>query len=107
MIERICFGYSSSVSEMEDLRQDALLNLWESMPSFKKQCSMKTWIYRITLNTCVSAMRKSYRKASTVELSELYDKAETDTGNEVLIAELHEAIGKLSPIDKAIMLLWL
>lgn len=107
MIERICFGYSNSVCEMEDLRQDALLNLWESMPTFKQQCSMKTWIYRLTLNTCVSAMRKSNRKPSTVELSQLYDKADTDSGHETLLEELHEAIGELNPIDKAIMLLWL
>lgn len=107
MIERICFGYSSSVAEMEDLCQDALLNLWESMPAFRQQCSMKTWVYRLTLNTCVSSLRKSSRKVTTVELSRLYDRADTDSEHESLLADLHEAIGELNPIDKAIMLLWL
>lgn len=105
LIDRICFGYSRSQEDMEDLRQDALLNLWESMSAFKGQCSMKTWVYRLTLNSCVSALRKSYRRPSTVPLTELCDVIEDN--QPLKLSELHEAISQLNPIDKAIVLLWL
>lgn len=105
LIDRICFGYAKTQGDLEDLRQDALLNLWESMEAFKGQCSMKTWVYRLTLNSCVSSVRKSSRRPTTVELTDLYDMVEENQRS--LLSELHEAISQLNPIDKAIVLLWL
>lgn len=106
LIDRICFGYADSCEEMEDLRQDALLNLWESMDKYRGDCSMKSWVYRITLNTCVSTVRKRSHRPKTIALTGLYDIL-ADDGSKDLLAELHEAISKLSPIDKAIIMLWL
>lgn len=105
LIDRICFGYANTKEDMEDLRQDALLNLWESMAEFRGQCSMKTWVYRLTLNSCVSSLRKSYRRPATVELTDLCNITEDDQRQQ--LSELHEAISQLNPIDKAIVLLWL
>lgn len=107
LIDRICFGYAKSTADLEDLRQDALLYLWESMPAFKGNCSMKTWVYRITLNSCVSSIRKSRNKISLVQLNELYDTVDYDEEEKEVIKDLHEAIGMLNALDKAIILLWL
>ncbi|MDE7402048.1 MAG: RNA polymerase sigma factor [Muribaculaceae bacterium] len=107
LIDRICFGYANSLYDLDDLKQDAMLNLWESMNLFKGDCSMKTWVYRITLNTCVSSLRKRYRSISTVELTSLYDTVDYDVERKQVITDLHEAIATLNPIDKAIVLLWL
>lgn len=107
MIDRICFGYSRSVVEMEDLRQDVLLNLWESMHKFKGECAMKSWVYRLTLNVCVSTLRKRYRSVATDGISDIVDLADCDDENKERLAALHEAIGRLNPIDKAVVVLWL
>lgn len=107
LIERICFGYASSIDELDDLKQDALLNLWESMPKYRGRCSMKTWVYRLTLNTCVTTIRKNCRRVNTVSLSELYDTIECDDERKATIAEIHDYIACLNPIDKAVMMLWL
>lgn len=106
LIDRICFGYADSVQSLEDLRQDAMLNLWESLPAYRGDCSLKSWVYRVTLNSCVTALRKSYRRVKTVQLSALYDVIENDD-NKALLEELHAAIAELNPIDKAIVMLWL
>ena len=105
LIDRICFGYARCKEDMDDLRQDAMLNLWESMSVFKDQCSMKTWVYRLTLNSCVSSLRKSYRSPVTVQMTEFCDVIEEDQHQQ--LSELHEAISQLNPIDKAIVMLWL
>lgn len=68
---------------------------------------MKTWIYRLTLNVCVSSLRRSYRRVATVQLTELYDIADCEPGRKEVFSELHQAIGRLNPLDKAIMVLWL
>lgn len=107
LIERICFGYASTVAELEDLKQDTLLNLWESMPKYRGNCSMKTWVFRITLNTCVTTIRKNNRRVNTVSLTELYDSIDGDDERKSTVAEIHECIARLNPIDKAVMMLWL
>ncbi len=107
LIDRICFGYSRTKADFDDLKQDVLMNLWESMPRFKGDCSMKTWVYRLTLNVCVSSLRKSYMRVTAVQLTELYDIVDNDPDRKETLAELHEAIGSLNPLDKAIMILWL
>ncbi len=107
LIERICFGYAGSISELNDLKQDALINLWQSMPKFRGTCSLKSWIYRITLNSCVTSLRKKQRQIPTTQLTQLYDTITCDDSNRELLADLHEAISRLGPIDKAIVTLWL
>lgn len=106
LIERICFGYAKSLQEMEDLRQDSLINLWESMDNYRGSCSMKTWVYRITLNTCVSSFRKRQRQINTVRLTELFDTIDNND-DKYILTELHTAISGLNPIDKAVVMLWL
>ncbi len=107
LIDRLCFGYARTASDFDDLRQDVLMNLWLSMPKFQGDCSMKSWVYRLTLNVCVSSLRKSYRRIHTVELTELYDMVDGGAEQKETLSELHEAISCLNPLDKAIMILWL
>lgn len=107
LIDRICFGYSRTKADFDDLRQDVLMNLWESMPRFHGNCSMKSWVYRLTLNVCVSSLRQAYRRVHTVALSELLEIVDYDTEQKERFAELHEAVSRLNPLDKAVMILWL
>lgn len=107
LIERICFGYAGSLLELEDLKQEALLNIWISIPKYRGDCALKTWIYRITLNSCVTALRKSYRRIDTTQLNELYEAIDCDEENKKLLYELHEMISQLNPIDKSAIMLWL
>lgn len=107
MIKRICFGYAKTAEDLEDLYQDVLVNLWQSMPRFRGDASMKTWIYRIALNTCVSNLRirsKAVKGALVTDIVDVVDESEQER---VDIKELHECITTLGPIDKAIMMLWL
>ncbi|MDE6669926.1 MAG: RNA polymerase sigma factor [Muribaculaceae bacterium] len=107
LIDRLCFAYARSAVEFEDLRQDTLINLWKAMPTFRHQSSEHTWIYRITLNTCVSALRLRSRQAPTTSLQSLYDVIDEPDDKASVIQQLHEAISTLSPLDKSIMLMWL
>ena len=52
-------------------------------------------------------MRKSYLRVSAVSLNELYDIVDYDPDQKEMLAELHDAVGCLNPLDKAIMILWL
>ena len=107
MIMRICFGYSRTAAELADLHQDALINIWQGLPGFKGDSSLKTWIYRVTLNTCVSTVRSERRRVTQTALDDFYNLVDEDADRRRLVSEMHDCISKLTPVDKAIMLLWL
>lgn len=109
LISSICFSYSGSTAEFEDLRQDALINIWRGLPSFKEESSSRTWIYRVVLNSCVSTIRKQVRHTKGAQsLEALYGMIVDESPDDrERIETLHRLIGKLNAKDKAIILLWL
>lgn len=107
MITRICFGYSRTAEEVADLRQDSLLNIWHGLARYRGDSSMKTWVYRVTLNTCVSRLRNRQKELNGIRAEELYDLIDDSEERKEMLRELHEAIYCLNPMDKAILLLWL
>lgn len=108
LISAICYSYSSSLYEFEDLRQDALINIWRGLIGFRGDCGTKTWIYRVVLNSCLSVCRKQSKwHGSRMPLeyaSAVYEETE-DMSEE--ISRLHDAIYMLSPTDRAIIIMWL
>ncbi|MDE6522095.1 MAG: RNA polymerase sigma factor [Muribaculaceae bacterium] len=105
-ISRICFTYSSSVVEFEDLCQDALINIWRGLHSFRGESSTKTWIYRVTVNSCLSTIRKHSRHQYE-SLDGLYGLIDSDDSDKESIEQLHRIIYTLDPDEKAIIMMWL
>ena len=105
-IYTVCYMFSKDADEVNDLFQEAVINLWRGFEGFKGKSDVKTWIYRVTLNTCISLDRKK-RRAATEPLNvniNLFEDHDEDTRQ---IDRLHKRIGRLGPFDRAIVLLWL
>lgn len=106
VINGICFSYAKSGTEYEDLRQDSLINIWRGLHTFRGDANIKTWIYRVTLNTCVSVYRKSStRPHDFTSLESVALLSEADVRDDV--EQLHAALSQLTALDRAIVLLWL
>ena len=54
IIYKVCYLYAADEEEMKDLRQEVLINLWKGYPQFKGTAQLSTWIYRVSLNTCIT-----------------------------------------------------
>lgn len=103
-IYTVCYMFSRDEDEVADLFQEALINLWQGLPKYKADDNLKGWIYRVTLNTCISLERK---KRKSVPLSmdvNLFDATNERTHQ---VDMLHKRITRLQPFDRAIVLLWL
>ena len=106
-IYTVCYMFSKDEDEVADLFQDILINLWKGFSKFRGESNIKTWIYRVSLNTCISSYRKKKRKGETVPLDmniNLFDDSQEDTKQ---IRMLQGRISRLGPFDRAIVLLWL
>ena len=102
----MCYMFSQDADEVNDLFQEVLVNLWKGFEGFEHRSDIKTWIYRVALNTCISLDRKK-RRSATVRLTmdiNLFEDRNEDTRQ---VDMLHKRISKLQPFDRAIVLLWL
>lgn len=110
LISSICLSFARTKEEFEDLRQDTLLNIWHGIGSFQGASNISTWVYRVTLNTCVSNFRKVSRSEKQEEaLTEFYRELfDNSTAEEIERYELmYRLIAKLSPLDRSALLMWL
>ena len=54
--------------DAQDCLQDAMLRVYRSIGGFKGQSSFSTWVYRITMNTCLDELRRrKTRNASSLD----------------------------------------
>ena len=106
-IYTVCYMFSNDADEVADLFQDTLINMWKGFAKHRGQCDIKTWIWRVSLNTCITAERKKNRRGETVPLSmeiNLFEDSDEDTRQ---IRMLRDRICRLGHFDRAIVLLWL
>ena len=72
IIIKICRAYSNSQENFEDYYQEVCLQIWKSKDNFKGQSEWSTWIYRISLNVCLTLLKKN--KKNTSHFFRLYSR---------------------------------
>jgi len=103
----VCYLFSKDQDEVNDLFQETLINLWRGFDGFQGKCDVKTWIWRVSLNTCLTFERKKKRRVDTSPLTmdiNLFTDTDDDTRQ---VQMLYRRINKLGMLDRAIILLWL
>ena len=106
-IYTVCYFYSKNSEEVNDLYQEILINLWKGFEKFRGESSLKTWIWRVSLNTCNNQNRKKKSSVQTIPLSIDIDLYNDDDVQSKQIQMLYDRINRLDVFDRAIILLWL
>ena len=107
-IYTVCYMFSNDQDEVADLFQEILINLWKSMPSFEGRSDIRSWIYRVSLNVCISLDRKKRRHKTVPLTMDINPYEETETNrNSRQMDMIRQRIAKLGQFDRAIILLWL
>ena len=106
-IYTVCYFFSKDTEEVNDLYQEILINLWKGFEKFRGESSLKTWIWRVSLNTCNNQERKKRSSVQTIPLSIDIDLYNDDDAQSKQIQMLYDRINRLDVFDRAIILLWL
>jgi RNA polymerase sigma-70 factor (TIGR02960 family) len=57
-----CYRLLGSLTDAEDVLQEALLAAWRGLADFEERASLRTWLYRIATNHCLNAIRDGARR---------------------------------------------
>ena len=106
-IYTVCYMFSQDEDAVNDLFQETLINMWKGIDGFREESKISTWIYRVALNTCLLQERKKKKEVQTVPLSMDINFFEDNDANSSQVRQLHERIGKLGLVDRAIVMMWL
>ena len=107
-IYTVCYMFSNDEDEVNDLFQETLINVWKGMDGFREESKFSTWVYRVALNTCLMQERKKKREGEKVPLSMSVNLFEdSDDAKIKQVRQLHERIGRLGLVDRALVMLWL
>jgi len=112
---RICSVYAKDEDDTKDLFQEVLVNIWKSMPAFKENSTIGTWMYRITLNVCLRLKTKEIGKQKKLlrmdsRAINIYKTEVTDDGQiaqQKQLIQLRKCIKQLNEADKAVITLYL
>ena len=58
---RLAWSMLRNQTQAEDVAQDVFVKIWTGLPSYKGGASLSTWIYTITRNTCLTALKRRDR----------------------------------------------
>jgi len=109
IIIKLCRAYTNSQEDFEDYYQEVCLQIWRSRDSFRSESQWSTWVYRISLNVCLTLLKKNKRKGQHF-VSDSLPAEETEDNyafSDESLNLLYDAIRKLSEIDRAIIMLYL
>jgi len=103
---RICMGYVKGDETLaKDLAQEVFIKVWENLTSFRNESSIATWIYRITVNTCLLQLRNRKFSSDLKALETINEEGVDTAPKESQLKQMYACIGKLNEDNKAIIIL--
>lgn len=108
LIYKVCYLYATDDEHLKDLYQEVLIHLWQGLPDYRGEAKPSSWIYRVSLNACISYYRKHRRMTGeTAPLESLLQTMAAEEGRTEHLREMYRLISCLNRMEKALILLWL
>ena len=109
IIIKICRAYTNTQEDFEDYYQEVCLQIWRSHRTFDQRAAWSTWIYRVSLNVCMTLLKTQKRTRRLFASDDVPPQLVEDRrafANESL-NRLYDAIRQLSEVDRAVIVLYL
>lgn len=101
MVYNLALQYVNNVSDAEEITQDVFMLVYEKLDTFRGESSLKTWIYRLTINKSLDYIKQKQSKKrwaffskNRVDLTDLDNSVATFDHPGVLLED-KEALSKL------------
>lgn len=92
----------------DDLFQEIIIQVWNSIPTFRQESSVSTWLYRIALNTAIKWTKREKKHSNAEPLDNFQHLIqESRIQMDEQLAWLYREIYQLDEIDRSVTLLLL
>ena len=104
-IYRICYRFVENREDAMDLAQEVFIKAFEHLATFRRESSLKTWLYRIAMNHCINHVKKHSQEF--VEVTEYtrstHPSIQTQLEDREQRDEFRRMVKLLPPKQKAIL----
>ncbi len=106
---KVVHAYAFTSHDRDDLFQEIITQVWNSIPRFRGEAAVTTWLYRIALNCALAWSRKERKHRDRTESIETNEQALRETGRsqDPRLGWLYEQIARLDHVDRSLTLLLL
>jgi RNA polymerase sigma factor (sigma-70 family) len=104
---RLCNGYFNGDEDLaKDVTQDIFIKVWQHLKTFRNESLISTWIYRISVNTCLLHLRKTATKKE-VKSQTIIDIKVEEYSNAIddQLKKMYECIQQLDEMSRLIILM--
>jgi RNA polymerase sigma-70 factor, ECF subfamily len=108
----LAYSYTKNSEVAKDIVQTVFIKCYKKLNSFQGKASIKTWLYRITINQCKDYLRSSYFRRVIPIGTMLKDNLESSNSTEEIILrnnmklQIEECIGRLSSKYRDVLFLY-
>jgi RNA polymerase sigma-70 factor (ECF subfamily) len=106
-IRQIARRYATA-GAVDDLVQEILLRLWRSLPSFRGEARVETWIYRVALNAAMTGVKEAIKgrelRAALITNSKIAPTAAMGASPADVLSDF---MGGLGDIDASVLMMYL
>ena len=74
MLWRVCWHYTRPQEDAADCLQESMLKAWKAIKSYRGDCSLSSWLYRIAATVCLDFLRKQKRLPETESADEMAEE---------------------------------
>lgn len=109
---RLAYSYVDDFSTAEDMFQEVFIKANAALSSFRGESSVKTWLFRITVNTCKDYLKSAYHKRTvffeegaedTIAAADTISETEKRTDQNTAKIMIKEALAKLPDIYREVL----
>ena len=106
---KVVHAYAFTPPDRDDLFQEIITQMWNSIPRFRGDAAVTTWLYRVALNSALAWSRKERKHRERTEPLEPHEPALHETARvpDHRLGWLYEQIAELDHVDRSLTLLLL
>lgn len=116
MLWRVCWHYTHHQEDAADCLQETMLKAWRAIKTYRGECSLSSWLYRIAATVCLDFLRRQKRLPATESADEMAEEGftpadDSPTPDEAVIRaesadNIRAAIGSLPGDMRTVIILY-
>ena len=109
LLFKVVSVYAFTPADRDDLFQEVAVQIWRSIPAFRGECAVKSWVYRVAVNSAIAwAKREAKHRNGKQPLDDhLLILSQIETSPHSQLEWLYGRIGELDEIDRSLTLMFL